>query len=151
LSTGQRFLVCTTTADTGGGRSPLTLALGRPGETTFSKVFLIRRSVFPEGPGVSDPKADFSYPYAVEHEGKLYVVHPQEPRGERTVRDPRWQSGDRPVRMAVGDGLFEPKTDGVTGTRAPGLAWPRGLPDRPALPMAECPHAYAKSNRAACV
>jgi hypothetical protein len=73
LSTGQRYLVCTTTADTGGRRSPLTIALSKPGETTFSRVFVIRRSVFPEGPGVSDPKADFSYPYAVEYEGKLYV------------------------------------------------------------------------------
>ena len=73
LSTGQRFLVCTTTADTGGGRSPLTIAVSKPGESTFSKVFVIRHSVFPEGPGVSDPKADFSYPYAVEHEGKLYI------------------------------------------------------------------------------
>ena len=73
LSTGQRYLVCTTTADTGGRRSPLTIAVSKPGESVFSKVFLIRRSVFPEGPGVSDPRADFSYPYAVEHEGKLYV------------------------------------------------------------------------------
>lgn len=73
LSTGQRFLVCTTTADTGGRRSPLTIAVSKPGEAVFSKVFVIRHSVFPEGPGVSDPRADFSYPYAVEHEGKLYI------------------------------------------------------------------------------
>lgn len=73
LSTGQHYLVCTTTADTGGKRSPLTIAVSRPGETLFSKVFVIRRSVFPEGPGVSDPRADFSYPYAVEHDGKLYI------------------------------------------------------------------------------
>lgn len=73
LSNGQRYLVCTTTADTGGSRSPLTIAVSKPGEPVFSKVFVIRRSVFPGGPGVSDPHADFSYPYAVEHEGKLYV------------------------------------------------------------------------------
>lgn len=73
LSTGQRYLVCTTTADTGGKRSPLTIAVSRPGESVFSKVFVIRRSVFPEGPGVSNPRADFSYPYAVEHDGKLYI------------------------------------------------------------------------------
>jgi len=73
LSTGQRFLVCTTTGDSGGRRSPLTIAVSRPGEAVFSKVFVVRRSIFPEGPGVSDPRADFSYPYAVEHEGKLYV------------------------------------------------------------------------------
>jgi len=73
LSTGQRYLVCTTTADTGGNRSPLTIAVSKPGETAFSKVFLIRRPVFPEGPGISDPRTTFSYPYAVEHEGKLYI------------------------------------------------------------------------------
>lgn len=73
LSTGQRYLVCTTTADTGGRRSPLTIAVSKPGESVFSKVFVIRRSIFPEGPGVSNERADFSYPYAVEHEGKLYV------------------------------------------------------------------------------
>ena len=73
LSTGQRYLVCTTTADTGGRRSPLTIAVSRPGETFFSKVFLIRPSVFEGTPGVSDARADFSYPYAVEHEGRLYI------------------------------------------------------------------------------
>lgn len=73
LSTGQRFLVCTTTADTGGRRSPLTIAVSRPGETLFHKVFFIRPSVFDGTPGVSDARADFSYPYAVEHEGKLYI------------------------------------------------------------------------------
>jgi len=73
LSTGQRYLVCTTTADTGGKRSPLTIAVSRPGEAIFSKVFVIRRSVFPGGPGVSSERAEFSYPYAIEHEGKLYV------------------------------------------------------------------------------
>ena len=73
LSTGQRYLVCTTTADTGGNRSPLTIAVSKPGESVFSKVFVIRRSVFPEGPGVSDPRADFSYPYAVEHNGRLFI------------------------------------------------------------------------------
>ncbi len=73
LSTGQRYLVCTTTADTGGKRSPLTIAVSRPGEAIFSKVFVIRRSVFPGSPGVSSERAEFSYPYAIEHEGKLYV------------------------------------------------------------------------------
>ncbi len=73
LSTGQRYLVCTTTADTGGRRSPLTIAVSRPGESVFSKVFLVRASVSGQTPGVSARNADFSYPYAVEHEGKLYI------------------------------------------------------------------------------
>ena len=73
LSTGQRFLVCTTTADSGGGRSPLTIAVSKPGQPLLSKVFVVRRSVSEKTPGVSDPRAEFSYPYAVEHDGKLYV------------------------------------------------------------------------------
>ena len=73
LSTGQRYLVCTTTADTGGRRSPLTIAVSRPGKSVFSKVFLVRTSVSDRTPGVSARNVDFSYPYAVEHEGKLYI------------------------------------------------------------------------------
>lgn len=73
LSNGQRYLVCTTTADTGAARAPLTIAVSKPGEALFSKVFLIRRPLCNETPGVSHPTADFSYPYAVEREGKLYV------------------------------------------------------------------------------
>jgi hypothetical protein len=73
LSTGQRFLVCTTTADTGGKRSPLTIAVSRVGESLLSNVFVIRTSVFDKTPGVSAPNVDFSYPYAVEHEGRLYI------------------------------------------------------------------------------
>lgn len=73
LSNGQNYLICTTTADSGGRRSPLTIAVTSAGEFTFRKIFLIRRSLFPEGPGESHPKAKLSYPYAVEHKGKLYV------------------------------------------------------------------------------
>jgi hypothetical protein len=73
LSTGQRHLVCTTTADSGKRRSPLTIAVSRPGETVFSKIFVIRPAVFPEDPGELSPGAGLSYPCAVEHEGKLYV------------------------------------------------------------------------------
>jgi hypothetical protein len=73
LSTGQRFLACTTTADSGGSRAPLTIAVSRPGQQLFSKVYVVRHSVSDKTPGVSDPRADFSYPYAIEHEGRLYV------------------------------------------------------------------------------
>jgi len=73
LSNGQRYLICSTTADGGNRRSPLTIAVSRPGENTFSKVFVIRHAVFEEGPGESNPGAALSYPYAVEHQGKLYV------------------------------------------------------------------------------
>ncbi len=46
---------------------------GKPGESAFSEVFLIRTSISDKTPGVSARNADFSYPYAVEHEGKLYI------------------------------------------------------------------------------
>ncbi|MDY0169003.1 MAG: LamG-like jellyroll fold domain-containing protein [Thermoguttaceae bacterium] len=74
LSTGQHYLVCTTTADSGNRRSPLTIAVTRPGEPVFSAVYRIRDAVH-DGPGESHPAARLSYPYAVEHEGKLYVVY----------------------------------------------------------------------------
>jgi hypothetical protein len=73
LSTGQRYLICTTTADSGGRRSPLTIAVSRPGESSFRQVFVIRHAEFPAGPGESHPKAALAYPCAVEHDGKLYV------------------------------------------------------------------------------
>jgi hypothetical protein len=73
LSTGQSYLVCSTTADGGNRRSPLTIAVSRPGETVFAKIFLIRPALFPEGPGESHEKASLAYPYATEHAGHLYV------------------------------------------------------------------------------
>jgi hypothetical protein len=51
----------------------LTIAVSKPGESVFGKVFLIRTSEYEGTPGVSAPNADFSYPYAIEHEGKLYI------------------------------------------------------------------------------
>lgn len=73
LSNGQRYLIDTTTGDTGARRSPLTIAVSRPGETSFCKVWIIRRSLFPEGPGESYKNTGLSYPCATEHEGRLYV------------------------------------------------------------------------------
>jgi hypothetical protein len=75
LSTGQRFLTGTTVADHNNRRHPLTIALTEPGEKQFSKIFRIRDAVFPDGPGESGESVALSYPYAVEHEGHLYVVY----------------------------------------------------------------------------
>jgi len=72
LSTGQRYLVCTTTADSGKARSPLTIAVTRPGEKQFSRIYKIRDAVH-HGPGESHPQSRLSYPYAIEHNEKLYV------------------------------------------------------------------------------
>jgi len=75
LSTGQHYLICTTTADSGNRRSPLTIALTRAGESRFSQVYIIRHAQFPEGPGESHPRANLAYPYAIEHDGKLYIAY----------------------------------------------------------------------------
>ncbi len=74
LSTGQRYLVCTTTADSGNRRSPLTIAVSRAGEKLFSKIYRIRDAVH-DGPGESTPVARLSYPYAAEYDGNLYVIY----------------------------------------------------------------------------
>ena len=92
LSTGQHYLVCTTTADSGKRRSPLTIAVSRPGETLFSKVFVIRHAEFADGPGESHPHAALSYPYAIEHDGQLYVGYSN--------------SGDKSTRVGTGRELW---------------------------------------------
>jgi len=81
LSNGQRYLICSTTADGGNRRSPLTIAVSEPGENSFSKLFVIRHAAFEDGPGESDPGAALSYPYAIEYQGKLYVGYSN--NGER--------------------------------------------------------------------
>lgn len=92
LSNGQRYLVCTTTADSGKRRSPLTIAVSKPGEPLFSKVFVIRHAEFLDGPGESHPKAALSYPYAIEHEGSLYIGYSN--------------SGDKSTRVGTGRQLW---------------------------------------------
>lgn len=73
LSNGQRYLVCTTADGNGGKRSPLTIAVSRPGENVFAKVFVIRRAMNGDAPGESAQSLSLSYPCAMEHDGKLYV------------------------------------------------------------------------------
>ncbi len=72
LSNGQRYLICTTAANNGGRRAPLTIAVSEPGEALFSKVFVIRHAEF-TGAGESHARVSLSYPCATEHDGKLYV------------------------------------------------------------------------------
>ncbi len=73
LSTGQRYLVCTTAKGNGGKRTPLTIALSEPNENRFIKIFVIRRSRHDGKPGESADRLSLSYPYAMEHDGNLYV------------------------------------------------------------------------------
>ncbi len=73
LSTGQRYLVCTTAKNNGGKRAPLTIAVSTPGDNHFSKIFVIRRSLHEGLSGESARQLSLSYPCALEHEGKLYI------------------------------------------------------------------------------
>lgn len=75
LSTGQRYLIATTTADAGNARHPLTIAVSKPGENTFSKIYCIRHAVHKKDKVESNPKASLAYPYAIEYKGYLWVVY----------------------------------------------------------------------------
>lgn len=72
LSTGQRYLIGNTTADNDNRRWPLTIAVSKPHENQFDRVYRIRAAIH-DGPGESKAKCGLSYPYAVEHDGNLYV------------------------------------------------------------------------------
>ncbi len=71
LSTGQIYLVANHT-----NRDTLVVAVGKPGATKLSQMWRIRhgKSVPPRFPGHAKGK-QWSYPYAHEHDGKLYVVY----------------------------------------------------------------------------
>lgn len=73
LSNGQRYLISTTARDNGSKRTPLTIAVTRPGENVFCKVFVIRRSLHPDKQGESAANLSLSYPCAIEQDGHLYV------------------------------------------------------------------------------
>lgn len=72
LSTGRPYLIGCLAADGGNRRSPLVVAVGEAGQASFCRMYRIRDAVC-EGPGESHAHAALSYPYAVEHDGKLYV------------------------------------------------------------------------------
>lgn len=72
LSTGHAYLIANCNADNRNQRFPLTIALSSTGGMQFKRMFVIRHASH-KGPGESTPNAALSYPYAVEHNGKLYV------------------------------------------------------------------------------
>ncbi len=74
LSSGVRYLIGTTCADCGCKRWPLTIALMEPGKKVFSRIYSIRNDIC-SGPGESVQGLALAYPYAVEHNGSLYVVY----------------------------------------------------------------------------
>lgn len=87
LSTGQHYLI---TCNLEAGRHLLSIAVTEPGERLFSCIWKIRHQQFPNRrhfPGylfggnyqynlVGKP-TEWSYPAAVEHDGKLYVSYTQ--------------------------------------------------------------------------
>ena len=101
LSTGQRFLICSTSADSGKRRSPLTIALSKPGEVWFSKVFVIRHAEFPDGPGESHRNTALAYPCAIEHNGKLYVGYSNSGGGIGRVGEGRELWNNNSAEMCV--------------------------------------------------
>lgn len=71
LSTDQLYLVSNYR-----NRDTLVISVGHPGEQTLSRTWRIRhgKSVAPRFPGAAKGK-QWSYPYAHEHGGNLYVVY----------------------------------------------------------------------------
>ena len=71
LSTGQLYLVSNYH-----NRDTLVISVGKPGELTLSKLWRIRhgKSAAPHYPGSAKGK-QWSYPYAHEHDGRLYIVY----------------------------------------------------------------------------
>ena len=71
LSNGQRYLIGTTHRGAGGRRDPLTIAVTRPGEKTFCRIWRIRDGI---RLGSGEKQNHYlAYPYAIEHDGNLYV------------------------------------------------------------------------------
>lgn len=101
LSTGQSYLICSTTADGGNRRSPLTIAVSRSKESMFAKIFVIRPALFPEGPGESHENASLAYPYAIELEGHLYVGYSNSGGGTGRIGTGRELWNNNSAEMAV--------------------------------------------------
>jgi hypothetical protein len=100
LSSGEPYLICTTTMDSGSKRTPLTIALGPPGASTFSRVLVIRRSEH-DREGESHPGAQLSYPYAIEHNGQLYVGYSNSGGGAGRVGEGRQLWNNNSGELAV--------------------------------------------------
>ena len=69
LSNGQRFVISNSAADNGNNRIPLTITYSAPGERALSNIRMIRNLEEPKAPA----NGRLSYPFAIEHEGNLYV------------------------------------------------------------------------------
>ncbi len=72
LSTGQLYLVSNLK-----NRDSLVISVGKPGQKTLSKMWRIRHGSSKPVPRFKGHAkgAEWSYPYAHEHDGKLYIVY----------------------------------------------------------------------------
>src|SRR5690606_20334878 len=73
LSTGQWFAVINIES-----RSNLMIAVGKPGEKGLSKLYKVRYGAPPIKKYAYQGDVmpyDYAYPYAMEHDGKLYVTY----------------------------------------------------------------------------
>ncbi len=70
LSTGQRYLICNVCRERPNSRRTMAIAVGRPGEKALCRLWRIETT-----------EGALAYPYAVEHEGDLYVAYSSAPPG----------------------------------------------------------------------
>ncbi|MEX1039036.1 MAG: exo-alpha-sialidase [Pirellulaceae bacterium] len=70
LSTGQRYLISNIR-----NRHTLAIAVSKPGEKTLDKVWRVRHGQEPADYAGKVRGGSWAYPYAYEHDGKLYVVY----------------------------------------------------------------------------
>lgn len=79
LSTGQKYLITNSVKGANGSRNTLTIALTESDSDIFTDLFVIRDMAIPEA--LKDVyfelelNTSLSYPYAIEHDNKLYVIY----------------------------------------------------------------------------
>ncbi|GMV93315.1 MAG: hypothetical protein AMXMBFR82_30930 [Candidatus Hydrogenedentota bacterium] len=76
LSTGQRCFLWNYPESPGSYRTMLTIAVSRPGEKALVSMWKIRHG---ESTALQ-ARPEWSYPYAVEHDGAVYVIYTSEKR-----------------------------------------------------------------------
>ena len=82
LSNGQQYLI---TDNLEQGRALLSIAVTPPGGRLFSRIWKIRHQQSPkrrllasqDGKSLAGGNTEWSYPAALEHDGKLYVIYTQ--------------------------------------------------------------------------
>lgn len=79
LTTGERFLITNSIKGANNSRNTLTLALTAPGGEVFENIYVIRDMAIPanlrEVYTETELNLSLSYPFALEKDGKLYIVY----------------------------------------------------------------------------